>query len=326
MKRTYTEKELKILTIISKAMLLILGGILLFFAIIYPLLLIPAFLLFYSAYVYKAKNKETKTQEYKYSSDGVHKYTESLAGKKPADHEDEISLNFKITARIEGGPKQTFTTRVAGVSFNNPDGTSRQAIITKCKPGQPVKLVREKDNPYSKTNTTIAVYTKSGEQLGYIPSGDVRLASHMDRGGEVVAIVRSKGKKGKYYGLILEITKKDFDWEITKHYTKKNQEISKIIDEAASIEKTDSQKAIKLYRQAIEQIVEFDNTDEITRAWRNSRIPIDRLTLLLERDGKFEECLKLIEWCNNYDDHVGLTKAASEMLEKRKKRLEAKIL
>ncbi|NMB40605.1 MAG: hypothetical protein GX996_01535 [Firmicutes bacterium] len=216
--RIYTERELRILTIVVKVLLCILGVILLLAAIINPLWLIAAIGAFVFAYKYKAKNKEPKTPEYKCSNGEVREYVESLTGKKPADNKDGIGLNVKITARIEGAPEQTFTTRVAGVSYNNPDGTSRQAIIAKCSPGQPVKLIRERDNPYDKTNTAIAVYDKNENQLGYIPSGDVRLASHMDRGGEVAATIRSKGKKGKYYGLVLEITKKDFDWKAVTPY------------------------------------------------------------------------------------------------------------
>jgi hypothetical protein len=37
---------------------------------------------------------------------------------------------------------------VAGESFGNPDGSSRQAEIAQLKSGEPVNLIREPDNPH----------------------------------------------------------------------------------------------------------------------------------------------------------------------------------
>ena len=44
--------------------------------------------------------------------------------------------------------KRAFHTKVAGVTKRNGDGTRRQSLIARyCKPGMPVILKREPDNP-----------------------------------------------------------------------------------------------------------------------------------------------------------------------------------
>lgn len=83
-------------------------------------------------------------------------------------------------------PKRSFAKKVAGVTFDNPDGTNRQDLLKRAKNGQPVKLIWEKDNAYSRT--AIAVYNKDGQQLGYLPEGH-RLTAQVKR-GEVTAKIK----------------------------------------------------------------------------------------------------------------------------------------
>ncbi len=326
MRRVYTEKELRIFTIVTKAAFAILGVMLLLLSIIKPFLLILSLASFLLAFKYKAKNKISEPAKREYSTEDIREYTGSLVNKKPTDYEDELGLGFKVTARIEGAPPETFTTRVAGVTHNNPDGTSRQKLIAEAKCGQPVKLVREKDNQWDEF--AIAVYDKENRMLGYIPAGDVRLASHIDRGGEVKATVNKvTGGKGdkKTHGLVLKIIKGDFDWEVVRPYMDKDRQIKTLIEEAMATEKDNPQKSMEIYKEAIKKIIELDDMGDTSKAWRNSRIPVDRLTLLLERAGSLPEAYKYIQWYNSYDDHVGLTAGASRMIEKRAARLEAKI-
>lgn len=112
--------------------------------------------------------------------------------------------------------RQTFSTKVAGVTHHNQDGSNRQEILSRCKTGQSIQLVREADNPYDQH--AIAVVTKQGKQLGYMPGGDYRLAEHMDKGGQVsariVAVTGGPGCLGglfksqaKNYGCVIEVTK-----------------------------------------------------------------------------------------------------------------------
>ena len=60
-------------------------------------------------------------------------------------------------------------THIAGVSFPNPDGTSRQAVLARCKRMQGLAFKWEENNPVSRT--AIAVHrVDTGEQLGYLES------------------------------------------------------------------------------------------------------------------------------------------------------------
>jgi hypothetical protein len=73
--------------------------------------------------------------------------------------------------------------KIAGVSFDNEDGSHRQKIIKKCSVGESLILKREPNNPFSKDGTAIAVFRSTGEQLGHIGhdlSGS--LAPRMDAG------------------------------------------------------------------------------------------------------------------------------------------------
>jgi len=59
---------------------------------------------------------------------------------------------------------------VAGVSYNNRDGTSRQRIILRCSAGELLRLKAEDDNPVDPN--AVAVIRLNGEQLGYLHRED----------------------------------------------------------------------------------------------------------------------------------------------------------
>jgi hypothetical protein len=60
-------------------------------------------------------------------------------------------------------------THIAGVSFPNLDGSSRQAALSRCKRMQGLAFQWEENNPVSRT--AIAVHrVDTGEQLGYLES------------------------------------------------------------------------------------------------------------------------------------------------------------
>ena len=63
--------------------------------------------------------------------------------------------------------ERDFHTKVVGVTFNNDDGTSRQAIIESCKPGEDIIL---KPVPTKEYPDAIGVFNKKGQQLGHIGS------------------------------------------------------------------------------------------------------------------------------------------------------------
>lgn len=81
-----------------------------------------------------------------------------------------------------------FQTKVAGVSFNNEDGSSRQELLRKMKNDDPVILEREPDNPHDPN--AIRVVAQNG-YIGYIPRDLARIivqSGHLLEGGMVESI------------------------------------------------------------------------------------------------------------------------------------------
>lgn len=58
-----------------------------------------------------------------------------------------------------------FHSKVVGVTFNNSNGTSRQEIIKKCKPGDDLVF---KPTPTPEYPESIGVFNAHGEQLGFV--------------------------------------------------------------------------------------------------------------------------------------------------------------
>lgn len=78
--------------------------------------------------------------------------------------------------------------RVAGVSYQNDDGSSRQKILAHCKVPEMLQLVRQPNHRHD-TNA-IQVRRENGEMLGFIPRDEARLmASELDKGRRYVAVL-----------------------------------------------------------------------------------------------------------------------------------------
>ena len=86
-----------------------------------------------------------------------------------------------------------FRLPACGEWYDNEDGTSRQAELARCVPGDPLKLVREPDNPHDPR--AVAVFTLNDIRVGYLRRDRAAwLGSKIDRGYDVRAIVeRIKG-------------------------------------------------------------------------------------------------------------------------------------
>ena len=107
-------------------------------------------------------------------------------------------------------------TRVAGVSFANDDGTSRQDIIKGLTMGDRVLLVRDKENEHDFYATR--VQTVSGQVIGWVPrQKSHQVAAWIESGNLVVGMAASRGKaRGKdLVGLNIDILlfgKEDRRW------------------------------------------------------------------------------------------------------------------
>jgi hypothetical protein len=81
-----------------------------------------------------------------------------------------------------------YVIRVAGVSHQNDDGSYRQEILSRCKPGEMRRLLRQPGHRHDKN--AVQVLRQNGEMLGFIPKNEARLmAPEMDRGRRYVAVL-----------------------------------------------------------------------------------------------------------------------------------------
>lgn len=112
---------------------------------------------------------------------------------------------------------KTFHSKVAGVSQENPNGSSRQAYIKYyCEPGKDLILKRELDNPYD--SHAIGVWVKfkawfrpeKEYQIGYLNRQVAKeVAEHIDPGGTAKAKITNitGGTKDKETrGVNIEVT------------------------------------------------------------------------------------------------------------------------
>jgi hypothetical protein len=214
--------------------------------------------------------------------------------------------------------------KVEAVHKQNPDGVERQEIIAKCVQGEPLKLVRL-------AYLEIGVFRESGEQIGHIDKKlayrtylDSDLTHDMEFEVEVLEVIGEPGR----YDCIIQITRGDYKYEPPDSYMRMDRQwTSRKFLEAKFMEKDCPDEAILAYRKIMKFLKSFD---ELCRkhgvnTWRVTRHPINRLTLVLERQGKYQECLEEIEKYEQMRDEVGLYKTERESLQKRKSRILKKL-
>jgi HIRAN domain len=81
-----------------------------------------------------------------------------------------------------------YIVRVAGVSHQNDDGTSRQEILARCKVPGVLELRRQPNHRHDRN--AVQVLRQNGEMLGFIPRGDASvMAPELDKGRRNVALL-----------------------------------------------------------------------------------------------------------------------------------------
>ena len=259
-------------------------------------------------------------------SEDVHHITPLSHGGEPFLEDNLIALCQPCHGSIHGS---------AGIaieisdSFSGLDGLNNfstqlkkinENLISQYRMGEALNLIRER-KPYD--NSYVGVANKSGEHLGDINPSDVGnyyLAFDIDHGVEVSAQIKQIFTKRGKLECIIEISKGDVDWEEDAKLWVKDGEASEIIFQAKTLEKTNIEEAIFLYRKAIEIIKEIDITYG-NFARYHVRFPINRLSLVLERQKKYKECLEEIEAYEKLTDKLGLYAGDKERLEKRKEKI-----
>ena len=101
-------------------------------------------------------------------------------------HKCPVRVVEIATAPIMSGRVKLFHTKVVDIAVRNPDGSSRQEIISRCSIREPLTLEREPDNPQDIFAVTVC--RTNGDQLGFLPPDRAaEIASVMDGGGSVYA-------------------------------------------------------------------------------------------------------------------------------------------
>jgi hypothetical protein len=96
--------------------------------------------------------------------------------------------------------------RIAGVSFANLDGSSRQDSLATCKPLDPLILKWEVENPVSRT--AISVNLENGHQLGYLEAElGKTIFKCIQKGEHWSGFIVHIGSPDKYLGAVIVLTK-----------------------------------------------------------------------------------------------------------------------
>ena len=98
-----------------------------------------------------------------------------------------------------------YKVHLAGESFANPDGSSRQKELAKLQPGDDLFLTREPNNPHDPN--AIRVESERVVGIGYIEGGAAAvMAKDLDAGEESAAVLVSVGRgKSGLLGAIVEV-------------------------------------------------------------------------------------------------------------------------
>lgn len=100
-----------------------------------------------------------------------------------------------------------FSLPACGEQFENEDGSSRQAELARCQPGDWLDLVREPNNPHDPQ--AVAIFSERGIRVGYLRRQYASVwGSKIDRGMTIAAIVeRVKGASlpGSPLGLVMRV-------------------------------------------------------------------------------------------------------------------------
>jgi hypothetical protein len=242
-----------------------------------------------------------------------------------------VGYSLSITLLKSLFMTRTFLVGVKGESHSNENGTSRQEIIKRLKVGEHVKLVPDPTNVHDRW--AVKVLSADGLQIGWLPS-DARDADALIKGEPITATVhalrggtnwfnRLIGKK--FIGVVLAIIKSEPDWKRRQMLQDAAKPFDKQVEKALELEKLgDIDAAIVAFKQVIADVKVFTKENPYASAHRNHHLPIDRLSMALERKKLHEEALAVIrDWENTFDP-VQPTKTVSDTIRKRLERLKNK--
>jgi|GEM_PF-3053778 len=260
-------------------------------------------------------------------SDDVHHITRLTAGGEPFSKANLIALCDSCHSGIHASEGIAIELSIANI-FGSEDHINNfttklknvdNITLSRCKVGDDVILIREhkKDKPHY-----ICVTNKNGECIGDLDSADAShhyLAYDIDHGSEVSATIGEIIIQNNKTQCFLKISKSEVNWAEIDKFNVKEKKIAELILKAKQFEKTDCAQAIQTYREATKMLIQLDREcDKYPMTWRTVRIPIYRLSLILEKQKQYKECLEEIESYQAYDDKVWLYAGEKEKIETRK--------
>jgi hypothetical protein len=263
-------------------------------------------------------------------SDDVHHITRLTAGGEPFSEDNLIALCDSCHSGIHASGGIAVELSIANL-FGSEDHINNfttklknvdNITLSRCKVGDDVILIREHkiDKP-----DYVSVTNKNGEYIGDLDSADAShhyLAHDIDHGSEVSATIDEIIIKNNKTQCFIKISKSEVNWDEIDKFNANEKKISELIHKAKQFEKTDCEQAVQAYREATKMLIQMDREcDKYPMTWRTERIPIYRLSLILEKQKKYKECLEEIESYQAYDDKVWLYAGEKEKIEKRKSKI-----
>ena len=98
---------------------------------------------------------------------------------------------------------KTYPIGIVGESFDNDDGSSRQAEIMRCTIGEPAVLVRDPGNRFDPN--CVRVVSARGVQIGVIARDDGWIAEVMDQGKPMAAMILSVNDGPHGAGVVIAV-------------------------------------------------------------------------------------------------------------------------
>jgi len=222
---------------------------------------------------------------------------------------------------------------VRGESETNDDGTPRQDIIKTLHIGENMRLESDPHNVHDRW--AVKVLTSDGKQIGFLPSS-ARDADTVLKGEPITAVIEKLtggtnwfnrtvlGKK--HIGVVLRINKGDVDWDRRERLTQQAKPYNKRIQETSEMESTDLEAAIDAYKKIIDDIEQFSRDQPYASAHREIPAPIERLSMILEKEKRYEEALDVITKSRMWVDPVPpRNKTIIDKINKREARLKKKL-
>lgn len=201
-----------------------------------------------------------------------------------------------------------------------------EELASQCKVGEALNLSRacKIDNV-----NYMGVTTKSGAHLGDIDVPDINyynlcnLCFNIDHGAKVSAKIKQIFTKSeKLERIYIKVSIGNVDREEQNKLFPIDREAKRIITRAKTLEKTNPAEAVSLYRKAIDILKGIDQQcEKHFSTWREQKFPINRLSLILEKHRRYQECLDEIETYEKVVDKVGLYTGEKEIIGKRKVRM-----